>query len=146
MDVSGSMTKSKKFLARSFFFLLYQFLNHKYSSVDVVFVSHTTEANEVNEEQFNRINEIVFPSKANSKRDKAKNIREVVASQFKNERLGAFGENAWDVFNAFTAYNTHDRTSRETRGKTSAENAFNSQSDALYVRKVRKAIQEVLAV
>jgi sporulation protein YhbH len=52
MDVSGSMTKSKKFLARSFFFLLYQFLNHKYSSVDVVFVSHTTEANEVNEEQF----------------------------------------------------------------------------------------------
>ena len=52
MDVSGSMTKSKKFLARSFFFLLYQFLNHKYSSVDVVFVSHTTDANEVNEEQF----------------------------------------------------------------------------------------------
>jgi sporulation protein YhbH len=52
MDVSGSMTKSKKFLARSFFFLLYQFLNHKYSSVDVVFVSHTTDAHEVNEEQF----------------------------------------------------------------------------------------------
>ena len=52
MDVSGSMTKSKKFLARSFFFLLYQFLNHKYSSVDVVFVSHTADAHEVNEEQF----------------------------------------------------------------------------------------------
>jgi uncharacterized protein len=52
MDVSGSMTKSKKFLARSFFFLLYQFLNHKYSSVDVVFVSHTADAHEVNEERF----------------------------------------------------------------------------------------------
>ena len=52
MDVSGSMDKSKKFLARSFFFLLYQFLNHKYSTIDVVFVSHTAEANEVNEEQF----------------------------------------------------------------------------------------------
>jgi uncharacterized protein len=52
MDVSGSMSASKKFLARSFFFLLYQFLNHKYSSVDVVFVSHTSEAKEVNEEQF----------------------------------------------------------------------------------------------
>jgi sporulation protein YhbH len=52
MDVSGSMTKSKKFLARSFFFLLYQFLNHKYSSIDVVFVSHTAEAREVNEEEF----------------------------------------------------------------------------------------------
>tara|TARA_R110000796_G_scaffold67777_1_gene155560 strand:+ start:7352 stop:8545 length:1194 start_codon:yes stop_codon:yes gene_type:complete len=52
MDVSGSMSKSKKFLARSFFFLLYQFLNHKYSSIDVVFISHTAEANEVNEDQF----------------------------------------------------------------------------------------------
>ena len=101
---------------------------------------------EVNQDQFNRINEIVFPSKKDSKRDKAKNIREAVASQFTNERLGAFGESAWDVFNAFTAYNTHDKTSRETRGKTSEENAFNSQSDALYVRKVRKAIQEVLSV
>jgi len=52
MDVSGSMDKFKKFLARSFFFLLYQFLNHKYSSIDVVFVSHTADAHEVNEEQF----------------------------------------------------------------------------------------------
>ena len=52
MDVSGSMTKSKKFLARSFFFLLYQFLNHKYSSIDVIFVSHTADAQEVNEDQF----------------------------------------------------------------------------------------------
>ena len=52
MDVSGSMTKQKKYLARSFFFLLYQFLNHRYSAIDVIFVSHTAEANEVNEEQF----------------------------------------------------------------------------------------------
>tara|TARA_R110000803_G_scaffold33013_3_gene72418 strand:- start:1497 stop:2684 length:1188 start_codon:yes stop_codon:yes gene_type:complete len=52
MDISGSMTKSKKFLARSFYFLLYQFLNHRYSEVDVVFVSHTSEAFEVDEENF----------------------------------------------------------------------------------------------
>jgi len=52
MDVSGSMDKDKKFLARSFYFLLYQFLNHKYTNTEVVFVSHTTEAKEVNEEQF----------------------------------------------------------------------------------------------
>ena len=52
MDVSGSMTSSKKFLARSFFFLLYQFLNHRYSEVDVVFISHTSEAHEVDEEKF----------------------------------------------------------------------------------------------
>ena len=52
MDVSGSMTKHKKFLARSFFFLLYQFINQRYKTLDVVFVSHDTQAYEVNEEQF----------------------------------------------------------------------------------------------
>lgn len=52
MDVSGSMTKDKKFLARSFFFLLYQFINQRYKNLEVVFVSHDTEAYEVNEEQF----------------------------------------------------------------------------------------------
>ena len=30
MDISGSMSTERKFLARSFFFLLYQFLNHIY--------------------------------------------------------------------------------------------------------------------
>ena len=52
MDVSGSMTKRKKFLARSFFFLLYQFIRYRYNSVDLVFISHTTEAKEVNEDDF----------------------------------------------------------------------------------------------
>ena len=52
MDVSGSMTKQKKFLARSFFFLLYQFIRYRYEKIDIVFVSHTTTANEVNEDDF----------------------------------------------------------------------------------------------
>ena len=52
MDVSGSMTKNKKYIARSFFFLLYQFLRHKYDSVEVVFIAHSVEATEVNEDQF----------------------------------------------------------------------------------------------
>jgi sporulation protein YhbH len=52
MDVSGSMNKHKKFLARSFFFLLYQFLRYKYDSIDLVFVSHTTEGKEVTEDDF----------------------------------------------------------------------------------------------
>ena len=52
MDISGSMTKNKKFLARSFFFLLYQFINQRYKTLEVVFVSHDTEAYEVSEEQF----------------------------------------------------------------------------------------------
>lgn len=52
MDVSGSMTQQKKFLARSFFFLLYQFINQRYRNLEVVFVSHDTQAYEVTEEQF----------------------------------------------------------------------------------------------
>ncbi len=52
MDVSGSMTKQKKYIARSFFFLLYQFLRHKYDSVEVVFIAHSVDASEVNEDQF----------------------------------------------------------------------------------------------
>jgi len=52
MDVSGSMGTRKKFLARSLFFLLYQFINHKYDNVEVVFISHTTEAKEVTEKEF----------------------------------------------------------------------------------------------
>jgi uncharacterized sporulation protein YeaH/YhbH (DUF444 family) len=52
MDVSGSMTQDKKFLARSFCFLLYQFVRTKYENVDVVFVTHDAEAREVNESAF----------------------------------------------------------------------------------------------
>jgi uncharacterized protein len=52
MDVSGSMTKDKKYIARSFYFLLYQFLRYKYDNIEVVFISHSTEAKEVNEDDF----------------------------------------------------------------------------------------------
>lgn len=52
MDVSGSMGQRKKFLARSFFFLLYQFIRSKYDQTEVVFISHDMEARECSEEQF----------------------------------------------------------------------------------------------
>ena len=52
LDVSGSMGKEKKYIARSFYFILYQFLNYKYSNVEVVFISHSTEASEVTEDDF----------------------------------------------------------------------------------------------
>ena len=52
MDTSGSMDTMKKYLARSFFFLLYQFICTKYRSVEIVFISHHTEASEVSEEEF----------------------------------------------------------------------------------------------
>lgn len=52
MDISGSMGKEKKFLARSFFFLLYQFIRSKYEKTEIVFIAHDARAYEVNEEQF----------------------------------------------------------------------------------------------
>lgn len=52
MDTSASMTQTKKYLARSFFFLLYQFVTMKYTNVEVVFISHSTTAKEVKEDEF----------------------------------------------------------------------------------------------
>ncbi len=52
MDTSGSMDSTKKFLARSFYFLLYQFVKIKYRNTDLVFIAHHTDAREVSEEDF----------------------------------------------------------------------------------------------
>ncbi len=52
MDTSGSMDSMKKYLARSFFFLLYQFVSSKYQNVELVFIGHHTQAREVSEEEF----------------------------------------------------------------------------------------------
>jgi sporulation protein YhbH len=52
MDVSGSMGEFKKYIARSFYFWMVRFLRTKYDHVEIVFISHHTEAREVTEEQF----------------------------------------------------------------------------------------------
>ncbi len=52
MDVSGSMDSTKKYLARSFFFILSQFIKRKYNNVEIAFVAHSTVAKEVNEFEF----------------------------------------------------------------------------------------------
>ena len=52
MDVSASMDERKKDLAKRFFTLLYLFLSRKYQKVDVIFIRHTEEAEEVDEERF----------------------------------------------------------------------------------------------
>jgi sporulation protein YhbH len=52
MDVSGSMGEFKKYIARSFYFWMVRFLRTKYDNVDIVFISHHTEARQVTEEQF----------------------------------------------------------------------------------------------
>jgi sporulation protein YhbH len=52
IDVSGSMGEFKKYIARSFYFWMVRFLRTKYDNVEIVFISHHTEAKEVTEEQF----------------------------------------------------------------------------------------------
>lgn len=52
MDVSGSMDSSKKYMARSLFFVLSRFIKRKYTNIAFEFISHTTVAKVVNEFEF----------------------------------------------------------------------------------------------
>ena len=52
MDVSGTMAQYEKELAKSFFMILHLFLERYYKKIDVVFVCHTHEGWEVEEEEF----------------------------------------------------------------------------------------------
>lgn len=52
MDVSGSMNVDRKRMARLFFYWCVQFLRSRYELTEIVFLAHTTEAREVDEEQF----------------------------------------------------------------------------------------------
>jgi sporulation protein YhbH len=52
MDVSGSMTQDKVFIAKSFYFWMVQFLKRRYKNIDLVFIAHDTKAHETTEKQF----------------------------------------------------------------------------------------------
>ncbi|AZQ62924.1 DUF444 family protein [Flammeovirga pectinis] len=52
MDTSGSMDQTKKYLARSFYFMLYTFLQTRYENTEIVFIAHHTTAKEVTEDEF----------------------------------------------------------------------------------------------
>jgi sporulation protein YhbH len=51
-DVSGSMGEFEKYISRAFYFWMVRFLRTKYSSVQIVFITHHTEAKEVDEQTF----------------------------------------------------------------------------------------------
>lgn len=52
MDASGSMDVTKKYLARSYFFVLATFLKRKYNNIAFEFIYHTTVAKRVDEYEF----------------------------------------------------------------------------------------------
>ena len=52
MDVSGSMQEQQRYLAKQFFLLVFIFLQRRYKKIDIVFIRHTTNAEEVDEQTF----------------------------------------------------------------------------------------------
>lgn len=52
MDTSGSMGNFEKYVARSFFFWMTRFLRSKYTTVEIEFIAHHTEAKVVSEQDF----------------------------------------------------------------------------------------------
>jgi sporulation protein YhbH len=56
-DVSGSMGEFEKYISRSFYFWMLRFLRTRYQQVQVVFITHHTEAKEVDEETFFKLGE-----------------------------------------------------------------------------------------
>lgn len=56
-DVSGSMGEFEKYISRSFYSWMVRFLRTKYSNVDIRFITHHTEAKEVDEEAFFNLGE-----------------------------------------------------------------------------------------
>ncbi|MCO5978622.1 YeaH/YhbH family protein [Ideonella oryzae] len=52
MDVSGSMDEQRKELSKRFFILLYLFLTRHYEKIELVFIRHHTQAQEVSEDDF----------------------------------------------------------------------------------------------
>lgn len=51
-DVSGSMGEFEKYISRSFYFWMVRFLRQKYNQVQIVFITHHTEAKVVDEQTF----------------------------------------------------------------------------------------------
>lgn len=51
-DVSGSMGEFEKYISRSFYFWMVKFLRKKYNEVEIVFITHHTEAKVVDEQTF----------------------------------------------------------------------------------------------
>jgi uncharacterized protein len=92
MDVSGSMDENKKDLAKRFFTLLYLFLSRKYEKVEVVFVRHTDDAEEVDEERF-----FHDPKTGGTVVLSALHLMgEIVAERFPSEQWNIYGAQASD--------------------------------------------------
>ncbi len=79
------------------------------------------------------INRIFSPAKGKDVSTRLRNTRESVLREFGNERRGAYGSNLYDLSNAITAWNTHERTRKdgsETGGTSLGENRLLGLQDS----------------
>ena len=92
MDVSSSMDEARKDLAKRFFTLLYLFLSRKYAKVELVFIRHTDQAQEVDEETF------FNGTQAGSTRvlSALAKMHEIVGARYPASRYNIFGAQASD--------------------------------------------------
>ena len=77
---------------------------------------------------------------------RAMNNHTTLLNEFANTERGTFGVTAWDAMNAFTAYQTHERSYRETKSTSREENRFRVLSKERAVAKFRNIITEVVGV
>ena len=52
MDRSGSMSEEKRYIAKSFYFWMVQFLKRRYKNIKLIFIAHDTEASIVSQKEF----------------------------------------------------------------------------------------------
>ena len=92
MDVSSSMDENRKDLAKRFFTLLYLFLTRKYQKVDLVFIRHTDQAQEVDEDTF------FNGTQAGSTKvvSALAKMNEIIESRYPASRYNIFGAQASD--------------------------------------------------
>ena len=92
MDVSSSMDETRKDLAKRFFTLLYLFLSRKYEKVELVFIRHTDQAQEVDEDTF------FHGTQAGSTKvvSALLKMQEIIAARYPASHYNIFGAQASD--------------------------------------------------
>jgi uncharacterized protein len=92
MDVSSSMDETRKDLAKRFFTLLYLFLTRKYQKVELIFIRHTDQAQEVDEDTF------FNGTQAGSTKvvSALVKMQEIIAQRFPASHYNIFGAQASD--------------------------------------------------
>lgn len=86
MDVSGSMSDADRKLAKTFFFWAAQGLKRQYRHLDTVFVAHTTEAWEFNEEEFFKVS----GSGGTVTSTGLEKVREIIAERYSPARYNIY--------------------------------------------------------